>query len=68
MDKNNKNNTLISIALLMIITENILDKVIELNEFISIGLDLIALICSITYLIKFHKNKRQGEVESIREI
>ena len=58
MNKNNKNSTLLLIGLLIIIIVNILDKVIELNEFIAIGLDLIALICFIIYLIKFYKSKR----------
>ena len=58
MKKNNKNSILLLIGLLIIIIVNILDKVIELNEFILIGLGLIALICFIIYLIKFYKSKR----------
>ncbi len=58
MKKNNKNRIWLLIGLLIIILVNILDKVIELNEFISIGLDLIALICFIVYFIKFYKSKR----------
>lgn len=54
MKKNNKNRILLLIGVLIIIIVNILDKVIELNEFIGIGLDLIALIC----FIKFYKRKR----------
>ncbi|GEM_PF-4007218 len=58
MDKNNKNSTLLLVGLIIITIVNILDRVIELNEFIAIGLYLIALICFIIYLIKFYKSKR----------
>lgn len=67
MKKNNKNSILLLIGLLIIIIVNILDKVIELNEFILIGLGLIALICFIIYLIKIYKSKRYVKFESIGE-
>lgn len=58
MGKNNKNSTLILSGLLILVIVNILDRVIALNGFIVIGLDVIALICFIIYLIKIYKSKK----------
>ena len=55
MNKNNTDNTLLLVGLIIITMVNILEKLVELNKFIAIGLDLIALMCFIVYLIKSYK-------------
>ena len=55
-ENNNKGSILVLIGL--VTTVNILDKLIELNEFVAVGLDLIALVCFIVYLVKFFRNKK----------
>ena len=57
-ENNNKGSVLVSIGLVIVTTVNILDKLIELNEFVAVGLDLIALICFIVYLVGFFRNKK----------
>ena len=57
-ENNNKGSVLVSIGLVIVTTMNILDKLIELNEFVAVGLDLIALICFIVYLVGFFRNKK----------
>ena len=41
-ENNNKGSVLVLIGLVIVTTVNILDKLIELNEFVAVGLDLIA--------------------------
>ena len=41
-ENNNKGSILVLIGLVIVTTVNILDKLIELNEFVAVGLDLIA--------------------------
>ena len=50
-ENNNKGSILVLIGLVIVTTVNILDKLIELNEFVAVGLDLIALVCFIVYLV-----------------
>ena len=57
-ENNNKGSVLVLIGLVIVTTVNILDKLIELNEFVAVGLDLIALICFIAYLVGFFRNKK----------
>ena len=57
-ENNNKGSALVLIGLVIVTTVNILDKMIELNEFVAVGLDLIALICFIVYLVGFFRNKK----------
>ncbi|WP_302623017.1 hypothetical protein [uncultured Clostridium sp.] len=57
-ENNNKGSVLVSIGLVIVTTMNILDKLIELNEFVAVGLDLIALVCFIVYLVGFFRNKK----------
>ncbi len=57
-ENNNKVSVLVLIGLVIVTTVNILDKLIELNEFVAVGLDLIALVCFIVYLVGFFRNKK----------
>ena len=57
-ENSNKGSVLVSIGLVIVTTMNILDKLIELNEFVAVGLDLIALVCFIVYLVGFFRNKK----------
>ena len=57
-ENNNKGSVLVLIGLVIVTTMNILDKLIELNEFVAVGLYLIALVCFIVYLVKFFRNKK----------
>ena len=57
-ENNNKGSALVLIGLVIVTTVNILDKLIELNEFVAVELDLIALICFIVYLVGFFRNKK----------
>ena len=57
-ENNNKGSILVLIGLVIVTTVNILDKLIELNEFVAVELDLIALICFIVYLVGFFRNKK----------
>ena len=57
-ENNNKGSVLVLIGLVIVTTVNILDKLIELNEFVVVGLDLIALVCFIVYLVGFFRNKK----------
>ena len=57
-ENNNKGSVLVLIGLVIVTTMNILDKLIELNEFVAVGLDLIALIWFIVYLVGFFRNKK----------
>lgn len=57
-ENNNKGSILVLIGLVIVTTVNILDKLIELNEFVAVGLDLITLVCFIVYLVKFFRNKK----------
>ena len=57
-ENNNKGSVLVLIGLVIVTTVNILDKLIELNEFVAVGLDLIAIVCFIVYSIKFFINNK----------
>ena len=57
-ENNNKGSILVLIGLVIVTTVNILDKLIELNEFVAVGLYLIALVCFIVYLVGFFRNKK----------
>ena len=57
-ENNNKGSILVLIGLVIVTTVNILDKLIELNEFVAVGLDLIALVCFTVYLVGFFRNKK----------
>lgn len=53
----NKDNIFLLIGILLIIISIILNEIIEINEFITIGLKFCALIFFNIYLVKFYKNK-----------
>ena len=57
-ENNNKGSILVLIGLVIVTTVNILDKLIELNEFVAVGRYLIALVCFIVYLVGFFRNKK----------
>lgn len=60
-ENNDKGSILVLVGLVIVTTVNILDKLIELNEFVAVVLDLIALVCFIVYLVKFFRSKRYEE-------
>lgn len=60
-ENNTKGSIVVLVELLIITTVNILDKVLELNEFVAVGLDLITRVCFIICLVKFFRSKRYEE-------
>ena len=66
-ENNNKGSVLVLIGLVIVTTVNILDKLIELNEFVAVGLDLIALVCFIVYLVGFLVRLKSNNIYIVHE-